>query len=104
MDTELPAEFRRNAILASLGTVAATWLESCLAYIELAAGEVLETPDQPPRFLFFPDTALVSFVAHGFDGQRIGIATVGHGGVTGIGLLLGVPEAEYARLVLNGRV
>jgi CRP-like cAMP-binding protein len=95
MDGELRAASRRNTMLANLGTVAATRLQSCLTYIKVAAGDVLETPGQPPPFLFFPDTALVSFVAHGFDGQRIGIATVGHGGVTGIGFVLGSPLSAH---------
>ena len=99
MDAGPPATIRRNAPLPSLSALAAMQVASCLTYVRLAAGEVLETPEQPPDFLFFPHTALVSFVAHGFGGERIGIATVGHGGVTGIGVLLGSARSAHEATV-----
>lgn len=77
-----------NLVLDRLST--AEWSLVCplLEHVVLKAGEVLETPGQAIRHVYFPMTGLLAVRACSAQGKRVDVGLVGAEGMTGIAALL----------------
>lgn len=60
-----------------------------LRRVALSAGEVLSEPFERPRYVYFPDTAVLSLIVVMADGAAVEAATVGNEGVAGFAAYLG---------------
>ncbi|MEJ8836710.1 Crp/Fnr family transcriptional regulator [Ramlibacter sp. AN1133] len=80
---------RDNQLLAALpqedGERWNGWLEG----VELAAGQVLQEPWQPPRHAYFPLRAVVSLQIQSEDGRCDEVAIVGREGMVGVSTFMG---------------
>jgi CRP-like cAMP-binding protein len=84
-----PGTDRGNLVLDRLS--AADWrlVKPRLERVAIAADELLETPGDEIRYVYFPVTGLVSIRACSAHGKRIEVGLVGRDGVTGTTVLLG---------------
>src|SRR5512135_342196 len=75
---------RQNRLLAALPAAVAERLRPSLKLVPMASGDVLFEADGPPRHVFFPTTAAVTFPC--VDGGQTTL--VGNEGVVGVALFL----------------
>ena len=78
-----------NAILDALPPAAKTALAASLEHVPLRRGEVLDLPDRPVGYVYFPVEGLISVFVGASAATRIEAASIGHDGMTAPGLLLG---------------
>lgn len=78
-----------NAILDSLPAAAKPALAASLERVPLRQGEVLDLPDRPVTYIYFPVEGLVSTFVGTTAAARIELASVGRDGMTAPGILLG---------------
>jgi CRP-like cAMP-binding protein len=79
----------RNRILAALPAKDLARLGSSLERIALEARDVLYDPDQPIKYVYFPEDSLASIVGLMADGSGVETATVGREGMVGLPVFLG---------------
>jgi CRP-like cAMP-binding protein len=60
-----------------------------LRRVTLSAGQIVSEPLQPPRHVYFPETAVLSLIVVMSDGAAVEAATVGNEGVAGLSAFLG---------------
>ena len=92
----------RNGLLAALPRADYRRLAGDLETLELEAGEVLLEPGAPVRHVYFPVDCVVSLVAATQARQAIGVGLVGHEGMVGIALALGLEVSSVRALVQGG--
>lgn len=78
-----------NAILDSLPSAAKPALMALLERVPLRLGEVLDVPDRPVDYVFFPIEGLLSVFVGTTAASRIEGASIGCDGMTAPGVLLG---------------
>lgn len=88
-----------NSILANLSEAAYQRLEPHLYVSNLSLGEELYRPMEPITKIYFPTTALLSWVSLLEDGTLTEIALVGNAGVTGLASLWGGEYTPNSLLV-----
>jgi CRP-like cAMP-binding protein len=89
-----------NFILDSLPSNEYNRLTSELQVIELFQNEVLYKVQQPIKEVYFPTTALLSWVHSTMGGETIEVSTTGYEGLVGTTILLGRDEAPWEVNVL----
>jgi CRP-like cAMP-binding protein len=80
----------RNRLLRSLSPEAYATLLPHLEPVEIAAGQVLWSPDGPIRSVYFPRSTVCSLLTPLSDEAPVESATVGFEGMVGVPVVLGV--------------
>ena len=78
----------RNRLLAALPAGELGRLRPYLERVELTQRESLYEPEEPIRYVFFPDTAVVSIVSTLGDGATVEVGTAGREGMVGLPVFL----------------
>lgn len=89
----------RNSLLAALPRKSYLRLLPGLSPVRLAFGEVLCEPGQPIREAYFPRGCLVSLIATVQGRLSLEVGLVGHEGMVGIPLALGIDVSPVRALV-----
>lgn len=82
-------EMLTNKILTRLPDAEFARLIPLLEPVSLSAGECLAEIGEMPRFVYFPENAIVSCHANMQDGKSIEVAMIGFEGMTGLSALFG---------------
>jgi CRP-like cAMP-binding protein len=90
---------RNNRILSTLSAVDYARVSAHLEAVALPAGMILQQEGEPTAYVYFPETAILSILAHLEDGNSIEVARVGNEGMAGVSVFLGVANAPAQVLV-----
>lgn len=90
-----------NSLLAALPYVDAHMSSASLEQITLNFGEVIYRSGEPIRHVYFPVDALVSLLTLAEGHQALEVGLVGHEGMLGIPLALGVSNSPACALVIG---
>lgn len=85
----LPRQIASNHLLASLPEAIYATLQAHFEFVELRTGQVLHAPGKDLGHVYFPTTAIVSWVYILENGDSTEIAMTGREGMVGLYLLLG---------------
>lgn len=91
----------RNRLLAALPAADLNLLETNLQYVQLEKRRVMEAPNKPIDYVYFPETVIASVVAVCGREERIEIGLIGCEGMTGIPLLMDdhkTPHSTYVQV------
>lgn len=91
---------RQNLLLRSLPPADVELLTPHLKDVLLRQGDILVEPGEPFEYVYFPHTAVISYLAVMQGGQTVETATVGRAGVIGGIAGLG-PWRSFARVVVQ---
>jgi CRP-like cAMP-binding protein len=80
---------QNHQLLAALPDDTYAHFSRHLEPVPMPLGEVLHEPGQPPRYAYFPTTAIVSLLNVMEEGATTAVAVVGYEGVVGISLFMG---------------
>jgi CRP-like cAMP-binding protein len=92
---------RTNRLLAVLPRAEYQRLFSGLELVTLNFGDVLHEPNVPLQYVYFPLDCVIALLATGKDHPDLQIGLVGHEGMVGIPLGLGIPVSSR-RAVVQG--
>ena len=95
-----------NLLLKGLSPSDLAKLEPDLRHVRLAAGQLRKEANVPIQEVCFPDSGVISIVAHGGSGRSIEIAPVGMEGMTGLPVITGTaswPNEAYVSMAGSGR-
>jgi CRP-like cAMP-binding protein len=87
--------FRDNLLLAALTTEHRRILIGDDAPVRLEPAETLSAPDDDIRHVYFPLEGSVSLVSPGAERAQLQVGLVGHEGMLGVPLLLGVESSPF---------
>jgi CRP-like cAMP-binding protein len=90
-----------NSLLAALPVKGYQLLLAQLEPVTLAFGEVIYLPDEPIDHVYFPTDALVSLLTVVEGHQDLEVGMVGHEGMLGIPLALGIKHSPVRAKVLS---
>ena len=79
----------KNRLLHTLEPSVAEKLRQKLVQVPLVPRAVLEAPGEKVRYVYFPESGVISTVVKGADGRAAEAGITGHEGVTGTSILLG---------------
>jgi CRP-like cAMP-binding protein len=88
-----------NELIALLPHGARVALTAKLVTIRLELDEVVATAGVPMRWVYFPDSAVLSLIAVMADGSAAEAGTVGHEGMVGLPVFLGVGSSPLTCFV-----
>ena len=88
-----------NELIALLPHGASVALTAQLVAIRLEMDEVIATAGVPMRWVYFPDSAVLSLIALMDDGAAAEAGTVGHEGMVGLPVFLGVGSSPLTCFV-----
>lgn len=91
-----------NSLLAALPRKAYLRLLPGLVPVELAFGKVLYEPGKPIRDVYFPSQSLVSLLTLVEGHLALEVGLVGHDGMVGVPLALGIDASPVRALVQGG--
>jgi len=101
--SEIPPQISTNHILGALPDFDIVRLFPHLEFVFLPSGEEIHPADELSRYIYFPETAVVSEVCDLADGNSIETAMVGSDGATGLEAILGLkPPPRRARITIEG--
>jgi CRP-like cAMP-binding protein len=95
----VPQRSVHNWILARLPGAEYRRLAPHLETVSLTIGEVLYRPDKPIRYVYFPETAVISQLSTLQDGSTAEVGVIGREGMLGIRLLFGTETAPHQATV-----
>jgi len=98
-DATLRTEARRNVLLAALPEEEQDLLNHRLEPVQLPLRLIIEEPDRPIEYAWFPHSGVVSIVSEMEDGGSVEVATVGREGFVGLPLVLDADAMPYRTLV-----
>lgn len=90
---------RGNSLLAALPPAERQRLRAGLEPVTLKFGEVLKQPGVRIRHVYFPVDCVISLLTTAEDGRVLEVALVGHEGLVGMPLALGIDAATHRALV-----
>jgi CRP-like cAMP-binding protein len=90
-DLENP-DARRNVLLGSLPETELARIAPRLEVVTLPRPTVLDSPDAPIEFVYFPITGIASVVAVGVNGETVDTFMIGREGMTGLPVFLGTGQ------------
>lgn len=85
-----------NAILASIPQAEFEAIEPLLQVQPLRMRETLQEAGDPPQFVYFPTSGIISVLTVMENGMMIEFATVGREGTTGVPVFLGIGDSNMA--------
>jgi CRP-like cAMP-binding protein len=88
-----------NRLLAALPRSEYEHLRPHLVEVELEMREVIHESGELIRYVYFPQTAIISLLAVTPDGHAVETATIGREGFVGLPGYLGAPESHVQALV-----
>ncbi|HEY2757597.1 MAG TPA: Crp/Fnr family transcriptional regulator [Pseudolabrys sp.] len=100
MKIDHPEAAQQNRLLRSLQPADFALLAPCLVAVSLGQGQVLCEPGDIVEYVYFPHTAVISFLAVMRHGQTVETATIGRNGLVGGVAGLGRWRA-FARMVVQ---
>ena len=89
----------RNVLLDHLEPPEQAAIFAHLEEVAYRAGDVLVEPDRQPDHVYFPQTAVISYVALFAGGGAVEVGTVGCEGMSGIHVYLGTGASPYRAIV-----
>ena len=95
-------EIFANRILNSLSDFDAARLMPHLKFVFLASGEQIYAADEANRYVYFPETAVVSDISDLEDGNTIETAMIGRDGATGLCAILGANPPHRTQTIIGG--
>jgi CRP-like cAMP-binding protein len=96
---EQSAAPRTNTILGALPGEEFQRLSVELEPVSLPRDTVLEDPDSPIEWVYFPVAGVASMVALGTDGESVDTTMVGREGMTGLAVFLGTGQMPVRTMV-----
>ena len=90
---------RTNTILGALPDGDLARLAPSLEPVSLARDVVLEEPDVPIEWVYFPVAGVASILALGVDGESVDTTMVGREGMTGLAVFLGTRQMPVRTMV-----
>jgi CRP-like cAMP-binding protein len=94
-----PLATGHNLFLRSLSPQAYSAIAPHLEFVELATHQVLRKAGDPPSFIYFVSTGLISLVIETFDGKAAEIGLIGSEGLSGIPGGLRIPRNPMTEIV-----
>lgn len=91
----------RNRLLAALPAADLNLLEPHLHLVQLEKRRVLEAPNKPVDYVYFPETSIASVVAVCGRDERIEVGLIGCEGVSGLAVIMGdrkSPNSTYVQV------
>ena len=88
-----------NLILAFLPPAEHEQLRGKLQAVELTQGQILYEATTPVEHVYFLDQGMISVVSTMQNGASIEVGTIGHEGMAGLSVLLGVETMPYRHVV-----
>jgi CRP-like cAMP-binding protein len=88
-----------NQLLSALRPEDYEQLARHLEQVSLSLGQVLYLPDEPIRYVYFPESAVISLLATMENGGTVEVGLVGREGMLGIRILLGVRKTPHTAMV-----
>ena len=108
MASEVSGQGGRNRLLASLTSEDHCLLASLLKVMSFELGLLLQEPERPIEYVYFPHQGMISLLAVMSDGRGIETATVGSEGVvgamSGFGIRRGFTRAVVQALLVASRI
>jgi CRP-like cAMP-binding protein len=89
----------KNRLLAALPSAEYEQLKPNLKPVELSLGEILFEPPDLIRSVYFPTSAIISFLAELPDGDSVEVGLVGYEAIAGVDVILGVDTASKVATV-----
>lgn len=89
----------KNSLLAALPHEEYEQIKPHLKPVELSLGEILFEPPDIIRGLYFPTSAIISFLTELPDGDSVEVGLVGYEGMAGVDVILGVNTASKVATV-----
>lgn len=89
----------RNNLLAALSAAGHQGLDSDLTRVSLPLGEVLHQAQEEIQYVYFPENCVISILSTMEDGSTVEVGVVGHEGMVGLRVLLGVKTTPHCALV-----
>lgn len=89
----------RNRLLRVIPPEEYAWLQPHLMTVRIEHGQILAEPDEPFRYVYFPETMVVSQVNRMEDGSVVEVGTIGNEGMVGISLFLDADALPSRTLV-----
>src|SRR3712207_2202897 len=86
---------KMNGLLASLPDADLSGLDGAIELVPLPQGEVLCGERQEITHVYFPTTALLSWVVLTENGMSVEAGVTGNEGMAGVSVFLGEPIAPY---------
>jgi len=92
----------KNRLLAALPAEEYDRVRPHLARLDLAQGQILHSPEMPLEQVYFPETAVLSYVFTTEDGVQLEVGNIGNNGLAGVGAARGVNRTPNQTEVLVG--
>ncbi len=95
----------RNQLLHALSVEDLALLTPHLTPVKLASRDELERPNRPIKTIVFPESGIISVVAHGARRKQIEAGIIGREGMTGLMVVLGndrSPHSTYVQIPGEG--
>jgi CRP-like cAMP-binding protein len=84
-----------NRILSALPAGEYETLLPHLEHVELPIGVTLYMPDEPIRYVYFPNSGMLSLVSMTNEGEMIEIGMVSNEGMAGVPIIFGIDRVPY---------
>jgi CRP-like cAMP-binding protein len=96
---QTPQSEIQNKILAALPAKEYARLAPHLELVSLPLGQILHKPEDRIKYVYFPNSGVVSFVAHMKEGASIEVGLTGSEGLVGLPILFGDDVAQNEAIV-----
>jgi CRP-like cAMP-binding protein len=100
MHDQIPSRHKtNNQILNALPDEDYQRLHKHLEFVELTLGQVIYNPDEPIRYVYFPNDSMNSVIATTPDGQCSEVGVIGREGMVGVDVLMGVDSTSNQNII-----
>ena len=86
----------RNQVLSALAGVDLGRLEPVLEPVQITKAQVLDEPNKPTEYIYFPESGIASVIAVDDHGRKIEVGPFGREGMSGTHVVMGA-EASPSR-------
>lgn len=89
----------QNNLLAALSETGRQDLGSHLTKVSVSLGQVLHQAHEEIEYVYFPENCVISILSTMEDGSTVEVGVVGHEGMVGLRVLLGVKKTPHCAVV-----
>ncbi|MFN2511951.1 MAG: Crp/Fnr family transcriptional regulator [Pyrinomonadaceae bacterium] len=89
----------QNNLLAALSETGRQDLVSHLTRVPVSLGQVLHQAQEEIQYVYFPENCVISILSTMEDGSTVEVGVVGHEGMLGLRVLLGVKKTPHCAVV-----